>query len=357
MLPGEPRRVTYLPAGSAGATSYIGLLRAALQAEGWETQLASGSDLWRIGRDRSCAVVHLHWLEFIASSDGHGGLGLLRTLWRQLRLLAGLIWLRVRGIGIVWTVHNLRPHEPVRPVLERYLSWAVLRLCDRAIAHSDYARTRIDEAYGHADKVTVIPHGNYTGVYPTAPSPLDPRQRLGIPESAFVFLAFGQIRPYKQVVELVQAFGELPGDHLRLLVVGRPVVRSEAERLRAAAAIDRRVILDLREVADTEVAELHAASDAAVIAYRDVFSSGALLLALSFGLPVVAPAHGTAAEVSTPPALEVFAVGGLVGALSRMSAAQPAGPARRQAALAGAERYPWSELGRATAALYAQVLA
>jgi glycosyltransferase involved in cell wall biosynthesis len=141
---------------------------------------------------------------------------------------------------------------------------------------------------------------------------------------------------------------------VRLLVVGKPVVADEARRLQEAADADDRVLLDLREVPDAEVAGLHMSADAAVLAYRDVFSSGALLLALSLGLPVVAPDQGTAAEIAGREAGELFASGELTAALDRARAADRT--ARTDGARAVAERYGWDLVGRETAGLYRRLV-
>ena len=351
----DPRlRVLHVPRTEA-PTSYVALLSRALEAQGVRSAPPADS-LWRLGRGRSVDVVHLHWLEFVAPSDGRPVTGLLRTLVRQARLAGGIAWLRLRGIKVVWTVHNLAPHEPVRPRLERLLGRVVSRLADRVIAHSGYARSRIQDRWGRATPVAVIPHPNYTGVFPADDRPrAEIRRSMGLPEDAFVFLAFGQVRPYKRLPELVEAFTMLDGAGLRLVIAGKPVVASEAERLRQAAAADARVVLDLRQIPDADVAGLHRAADAGVLAYRDVFSSGALMLALSQGLPVVVPDEGTAREIAGEDASESYPPGGLAAALHRMRASDA--QAGTVAALAVAERYGWSRAGAETAALYHALVA
>jgi glycosyltransferase involved in cell wall biosynthesis len=296
-------------------------------------------------------VVHLHWLEFIAPSASGGISGLARTLIRHVRLVILLSWLRIRGIGLVLTVHNLCLHEPVRPRLESLLSITVSRICHALVAHSEYARDRIHSLWGRTAEVAVIPHGNYVGRFaPPTATREELRAAMAIPDNAYVFLAFGQVRPYKCLPDLVTAFRALSGDDARLLIVGKPVVADEARRLHEAADADNRVLLDLREVPDNDVSGMHRCADAAVLAYRDVFSSGALLLALSLGLPVVAPDQGTAAEIVGTAAGELFAPGALADALDRSRAADRT--ARADAARAVAARYGWGRVGRETAGLY-----
>ncbi len=342
-------RVAHLPAGyGREAASYVGLLSAALREQGVEV-LGDLSLEDCVARTPALDVVHLHWIEYVVSLERGRADGLARSLIRGGRFVRCLIRLRRRGVRIVWTIHNLRPHEPRQPAIERLLTVATLRLSDAAITHSEYARSRLLRAYPGARRITVIPHGNYVDAYPDyAASRLEPR-----PDGPFEFLCFGQIRPYKQLPELVRAFRAIPEPGVRLVIAGKPIVAEEMERIRAATGNDPRVVLDDRMIPVEEVSALHRRADAAIFAYRDVFSSGALLLALSYGLPVVAPAVSTATELVHAPGLETFDEGGLTAALQRVQDGDQ--PARREAALSGARAHPWSEVAEATVGLYRQV--
>ena len=101
-----------VPPQRAGATSYLTLLAGALECAGVEVVTPDIAELWRLGWARSVDLVHLHWLEFIAPSAPGGIAGLARTVIRHVRLVTLLAWLRIRGISLVWTVHNLRPTSP-----------------------------------------------------------------------------------------------------------------------------------------------------------------------------------------------------------------------------------------------------
>jgi glycosyltransferase involved in cell wall biosynthesis len=270
-------------------------------------------------------------------------------------LLAGLLILRARRIGIVWSVHNLMPHEPVRPRVQRFIAVATYLLADRVIVHSEYARARVQHTLGRFRRrpVHVIPHANYVGAYPAATQSREAtRDQLGVPHDSYVYLCFGQVRGYKRLGALAERFATLPAQDARLLIVGRAVDDDEATRLQAHAAADPRIVLRLGHVPDQLVASLHQASDAAVIAYADVFSSGALLLALSYGVPVVAPGAGTASELFGPPAVEFFSGidVDLLDALERVRRHRE--PRQADAALRAALAFPWSSAGTLTAEVY-----
>jgi beta-1,4-mannosyltransferase len=344
-------RVAPLP-GRVREAPYLRLLHQALARRGIETlELPSARAAVASRPD----VLHLHWLEYLARAESGGPLAWLRAHLRGLALMRALHALRRRGTRIVWTVHNLRPHEPRHPRLERLLARFVLRRADRVIAHSRFAARRVAELYGDgADRVEVIPHGHFIGFYPPPQRSRDEvRDALRIPRDAFVYLLFGQLRRYKGVPAAIAAFRRLPYADARLVVAG--AVRDPAleREIAAAAAGDGRVRQLLGHVPDERVAELHEAADAALIPYGEVFSSGALLLALSLGLPAVAPAEGTG-ELAEPPALEPFS--GERGLTDAMEAIRWGDAARRRdAARRSAERFSWDEIARRTRAAYEEV--
>src|SRR5919201_5716440 len=103
---------------------------------------------------------------------------------------------------------------------------------------------------------------------------------------------FGQARAYKRIPQAIRAFRELSDEDARLIVAGAPVDDGIAEDIVQAAGGDKRVLLLLRFIPDSEVSTLFELSDAAVLNHREVLSSGILLLALSYGVPVVAPQEG-----------------------------------------------------------------
>lgn len=344
-------RVAFLPPpNQKDPAGFLALLSDAVEAAGARRVKTTGRGLRWALTESNVDIVHLHWLEYVATPDPAPVLGWARTWLRLLRLVVVLVLLRARRIGIVWTVHNLAPHEPARPRAEAMLYQAVYLLADQIIVHSAYARARVSTRFrGRQRRITVIPHANYSGAFSPEPrSRKEVRAALGLPPGAFVYLAFGIIRSYKRLALVAEQFRRLDGDDLRLLIAGTPSPPSEADPLRVHARSDPRIVLRAEYVPDELVSGLHLAADAVVIAYADVFSSGAMLLALTHGRPVVAPAGGTARELFAPPAVEFFEDDDdLIDALRRVRTGDRAEAARR-----AAERFPWSEAAAATVEVY-----
>jgi glycosyltransferase involved in cell wall biosynthesis len=188
------------------------------------------------------------------------------------------------------------------------------------------------------------------GFYPPATrSRSAARAAIGLPGDAYTYLIFGQLRRYKRIPEAIRAFRTLPDRDARLLVAGAVRDATLRAELTDAAAGDTRVLLRLEHVPDERVTEIHRAADACVLPYGQVFSSGALLLALSLGLPVVAPAAGSA-EIAARPAIEPFEEGGLADALRAVRSGDQA--ERTRAACAAAARFDWEPIADRTLQLY-----
>lgn len=297
-------------------------------------------------------LVHLHWIEYLA---GVNRPSMLRGLASASRFVAILAALRARGMRVVWTVHNLAPHESFRPRWDSFLFGLVARASAGLIVHTRFARDQVRERWGPRP-VAVAPHGNFRDAYPIGGVNRETaRTALGLPRDAFVFLCFGQVRGYKRLGDAIAAFRSLPEPHLRLVLAGKPVSEALASELSRAAEGDARILLRLGQIPDAEVSALHLAADAAVIPYAQVFSSGALLLALSFALPAVVPIAGSATEVAPGDATEPFREGSLAAAMARMASGDIA--ARRATASAAADVADWETTATAVLAEYQRVLA
>jgi glycosyltransferase involved in cell wall biosynthesis len=297
-------------------------------------------------------VVHLHWLEYIVRTHGRAFERLASTHVQVARYVVALRRLRSSGIRTVWTVHNRRPHESPYPWLDGPLVRRTAAEVDGFIFHSLRAAQDLASDLRRTLRAWIAPHPHYQGLYPYDHRPRAvQRAAYGLNEASFVFLMFGQARSYKRIPEAVAAFRRLPDEDARLVVAGSPIDERLARAVREAANGDERVTLLLRYIPDEQVSTLFGISDALVLNYREVFTSGALLLALSYGVPVVAPLEGSARDVAPPLALETFDGScDLTRALSAMRRGDPDG--RRAAALRAVEPYTYDALAAEVISAY-----
>jgi glycosyltransferase involved in cell wall biosynthesis len=138
--------------------------------------------------------------------------------------------------------------------------------------------------------VIVVPHPSYAGAYPNAPARDEARERLGLGPDEDVFLSFGNVRRYKGVDNLLNV-AAASGPDVRFVIAGK-ATRFDPR----LAAPSNCTILD-GHIDDATVADLHAAADFAVLPLEEVTTSGSLMLALSFGLPVIAPRHSAIVDL------------------------------------------------------------
>lgn len=240
------------------------------------------------------SVVHVHWLNpYLVTSSR------LRTAGRLGLTLLQLAVLRLAGIPVVWTVHNVVSHESFHPRIERLAKrmFIQLGLCSAAFVHCDAVREDMVESYGLPASVVrkrtrVIPHGHYIDNYANDTSPADARELLGLDPDAFVFLFFGQIRPYKGVLRLIDTFESVEAPDARLLLVGSPIDQSIERAVRQRSGMDDRVHTYLDFVPNDEIQLYMNAADCVVLPYDDITTSGSAILAMSFGKAVIAPRSG-----------------------------------------------------------------
>lgn len=274
---------------------YQRLLHEALSMRGVEIQ-AERPGVPAIRRHSSgLRVLHVHWIWL---KSGH-----IARRWRALRARRLLREAKRQGWTIVWTVHNLLPHDGTP--LDLRLRNDLLSLAGGLIAHTAASRREILEATAFQGPVAVIPHGHYRDAYPPAPDRAECRRALGWQGGVPVFLAFGQIRPYKGLDRLVAALRQSSLD-ARLHIAGAPSDRAHAAAIRRLAGGDPRITIDARQIPDSEVPLLFGASDRVALPFRRITTSGALCLALTFGRPVLIPDVPTLREAAGPEAARVF---------------------------------------------------
>jgi beta-1,4-mannosyltransferase len=255
---------------------------------------------WLVRARSTVDVLHFHWPQGYYRHDA--GPRRLRPYLSWLRLglfRARLAAARRLGYRVVWTVHQIVPHESSSARLDRAGAKALAAASDVLLVHDEAtaarARRELDPS---GSRIDVVPHGSYLGVYPKGRPRDVVRAELVIPRDGFVFLSFGHIRGYKDLDVLLSAFRSASLPNAVLVVAGLVIAGGLGEAIQEAAAADPRIRPVLDFVPDERVGELFGACDAAVLPRGDGGTSGALVLALSLGLPVVAAATPTYAELT-----------------------------------------------------------
>jgi beta-1,4-mannosyltransferase len=282
-------------------------------------------------------ALHLHWLHPILA-DAAGARDADRLVRQFLDRIGAY---RAAGGRVVWTVHNILPHETRFESAEAQLSAEVAARSDVIHVLAGGTRKFVAPYYDlPADRILHVPHPSYRGAYQDHVSRLDARHELGLMPDELVLAVVGAIRPYKGLNELMDAWAQvdLEGPR-RLLIAGASTEDAANEALVTRAAVDPRIIIDPRKIPADEMQLFLRAADVVVLPYRRSLNSGALMLALTFGLPVIVPAGGGLAEVVAPSFSTTFEPddpASLVAALREAPALATADAARAAAAAAAA---------------------
>ena len=286
-----PYALTYYPAASMNPFQRLLYSRAA--ANGYA--VVPGLQLQDLGRvnwrDRS--VIHLHWLASVLKGVESRSAAEARIAGFRSNLAS---W-RAAGHRVVWSLHNVLPHDCPYPEAEVALRRVLVEGADavHVLSHAS-----VDEARRHydlpGDKVFHVPHPSYEGWYANVDEREASRLELDLPGGAFTFAFFGSLQPYKGVLDLIDAFRTLRArEHsrpLRLVIAGKPIDAGYADEIRSRISDDTDILFIPSAMEERQVQVVFNAADVVVAPYRRTLNSGVALLASTFRKPLVAPAGG-----------------------------------------------------------------
>lgn len=286
-------RVASWPGKTKAHNPFLNIFLGGLEDAGCTVDsLASLADLERVaatGPD----ILLIHWAErvFAEAKSRWQVLGNIRRLFRAIDR-------RPAGTRVIWLAHNLEPHDARRfqkLVWPRYMA-GLSRRIDGVITLAPGTVPVVQAALpALAGKPAA---GLWHPAYPDAALAPEARAHaraaLGLAEGDCLLGYCGQIRPYKGVSDLLTRFLETQDQSLRLLLAGRPQDNRPGAAdfigdLKAKAASDPRVILQLGDLSEAEFRSAQGVCDVIVAPFRRYLHSGSLVHALSAGRPVLTP--------------------------------------------------------------------
>lgn len=267
---------------------YSGFSKVGIQARGFRTIEAAVQAIERAPRNLP-RVLHLHWLNVVLADA--------KTESDTQRLIAEFEAQldRVLAVGarLVWSVHNVLPHES-------YDSAAAVRVRNAIISRAELVHVMSPDTVALCRPYFTIPeskvlraeHAGYHGHYPTINS-TDLRREWAIAQGGRVGVVIGGIKPYKGLNEFAEHFVNATRMHQRdvtLIIAGKAGDEVMHSQLWKLAELSSNLHVIPRMLTDEQVASLTTMADFTVIPYRNSLNSGALVLGLTFGTPVLARA-------------------------------------------------------------------
>lgn len=250
-------------------------------------------------------TINIHWTTPILQYAA----GPYRAAIELDRFSAALHKFRAAGGRLVWTLHNVLPHEAKHVWAETQLAQLLADRADTIHALAEITARQASEVLRlDPRKVVVIEHSSYLGRYPQWISREAARAQLGFGPDDKVLVALGGIRPYKGLGRLLDVFHELADDDpsLQLLVAGKPAQTQETAGLKRRCEQSPRVISEFSHVPDDQLQVWFGAADLAVLPYSRILNSGVFWLAQTFGLPIVGPRTGALLDLADEPHVRLF---------------------------------------------------
>ncbi len=238
-------------------------------------------------------IFHIHWPSNILSYSTY------QQASRRLILFhLFLIIIKIFRKKIIWTVHNLQAHESDHPRLQMKLDQILYQYVDGFISLNKKGLEQIQTKTSKkgTQKFKYIPHPHYQNYYDNNISKERAREILGIPKDKFVFLFIGQIRRYKNITGLIDAFNQLKNDKKFLLIAGNVhhEIKNEISQKVTAA---KHILFHESFVKDADLQLYLNCSDLVVTPYSNIFNSGSVFLNMSFYKPTLAPEIGIFPEL------------------------------------------------------------
>ncbi|MGO4549195.1 glycosyltransferase family 4 protein [Paenibacillus sp. 2TAB23] len=261
---------------------YNDLLTDSLSREGMEVKdLRHGKLMLQVGQAKAGDIVHIHWMH-----HAYQNRNLLLFLVKSFIFIITMLYLKVRRVQLVWTIHNLYPHQVAFPALERFMRTLICKFCSKLLVASESIKRKVMREFGvPAGKLFVVKHGHYLGVYKS--KGIDCRKAYGISEDADVYLFLGAIKAYKGVEDLIEAFNAMKSRQSYLIIAGK--ADKQMESYLKHVEDKENIKLDLRFIPNEEVADLISAVDVMVMPYKEITTSGSAILGLSFRKLIVMP--------------------------------------------------------------------
>lgn len=328
---------------------YLNLLLLEPRARGWKIRGGNRVEHFFSGAEQLAEgdVFHLHWTRPLSE-----GIGTAEEFEQRVRaFVAAVEGMRERGVRILWTVHNTIAHDADYPDLEVALAEQLCELADVIVVLNSHTPEATQARYElPRDKLFHLPHPSYLGVYSEDIDEAAARRGLGIAVDGDVVGFVGAIRPYKGVGDFLAAAHKLAadGDQFTLVLAGATHEKAWPE-INAQLPLPGPSVRRHDHVPDEVLAQWVAACSVMVLPFRGMLNSGSLLLAATYGVPVVLPdLPHLVAEFGDQSWISFFHSGGTpderAGAIAgAIQASLKARPANQKAAAEFARVYtPWN---------------
>ena len=260
------------------------------------------------------------------------------------------------GYKIVWTVHNILPHERRKGDIEM-VRW-FYKNADYKFIHYKINLENLKKILNvEPENIEVIYHPIFDA-YPNEISKEEARKKLGIPVNKKILLCFGMIRKYKGMELFADAMEKLGNDYIGIIAGKRKSKEVATYLKKKEKELENLIVVD-KFIPDENVQIYFNACDVVVLPYTSITTSGVVSLAYSFAKPVITTNVGGLPEIvingKTGFLVEPNNTDALVKAIKEIFNMDYEKMGKEAYKMAK-ERYTWKRLAEQTIKVYEKVL-
>ena len=238
-------------------------------------------------------ILHYHWLEFQDIKS------LLGMPWK----LVCIMLFKLFGGKIVWTVHNLEPHD--RKFLNLHLRihrW-MAGISDKIHIHAESTANLIKDKFNaDVNKFCLLPHPSFPA------QRIDRQESINYLNSSFgwqlassrpIALIWGNISLYKNIEHLLNLITEQNLD-VQVIIAG-PIKKGQetlTERITLKCDEETDFYCNPSFIEEKDIPFFFGATDFCLFNFSQILTSGSVEMALSYNKDIIAPRTGSLTELS-----------------------------------------------------------
>ncbi len=238
------------------------------------------------------SIMHHHWFQIWSWKSS------LTAFWK----LFWLLCYKIVGGKVIWTVHNISPHNQKYLWLNKSARILFAKIATKLHVHCNNAVEIMNKVLKvNKDKFFVVEHPNYeVEIYSKDEAIkrfIQAYPEIKIDFSNKIFLVFGQMAKYKGIKELLDVMKDIDEEYV-LLLAGQIKDRNDEyiDEIKKYKSNEKIVFID-RFIPNENVSVLFNLADCVLFNYLKILTSGGVILALNYKKQSIAPKKACISEI------------------------------------------------------------
>lgn len=200
-----------------------------------------------------------------------------------------LSMMKAAGFKIIGVVHDVSNFAAEDSDFAKRMIYG--KLTDSLVVHNQYSYEELKKEISpeHLAKVYKIKHGCYTRYIDNTILRSEALSALKLPPEYDYILFFGLIKKIKGLEILLEALKDT-AENVKLIIAGKPWQNdfTAYEEIINRHGLEDKIVKYIRFIEDDEKDLFFNGASAIILPYRKIYQSGVLLMAMSYGTPVIA---------------------------------------------------------------------